>query len=58
LIVSALCEAKGVAAAPSWSKTKKAELAAFAAREIAGTGWLPEALRLRDESSVAVDEAA
>ena len=57
-IVSALCEAKGVPAAPSWSKMKKAELAAFAAREIAGTGWLPEAMRLRDESSVTIDEAA
>lgn len=57
-IVSALCEAKGVTAAPSWAKMKKAELAAFAAREIAGTGWLPETLRLRDEPSVSIDEAA
>lgn len=57
-IVSALCEAKGVPAAPSWSKMKKAELAAFAAREIAGTGWLPEVMHLRNESSVTVDEAA
>jgi ParB family transcriptional regulator, chromosome partitioning protein len=54
-IVSALCEAKGVPAAPSWSKMKKAELAAFAAREIVGTGWLPEPMRLRDER---IDEAA
>jgi len=57
-IVSALCEAKGVPAAPSWSKKKKAELAAFAAREIAGTGWLPEAMRLRDEQDVERSEAA
>jgi len=44
-IVADLCAAKGVPAAPSWSRMKKAELAAFAAREIAGTGWLPEVLR-------------
>ncbi|RDJ02957.1 hypothetical protein [Rhizobium grahamii] len=31
-IVMALCEAKGVPAAPSWSKMKRAELAALAAR--------------------------
>jgi antirestriction protein ArdC len=29
----------------SWSKLKKAELAALAEREITGTGWLPEPLR-------------
>ncbi len=57
-IVAALCEAKGVPAAPSWSKMKKAELAALAAREIAGTGWLPEAMRLRDEPEADLDEAA
>ncbi len=57
-IVSALCEAKGVPAAPSWSKMKKVELAAFAAREIASTGWLPEAMRLRDERDTIIDEAA
>jgi ParB family chromosome partitioning protein len=45
-IIAALCEAKGVSPAPSWAKMKKAELAAFAAREIAGTGWLPETLRI------------
>ena len=43
--VTALCEAKGVPAAPAWSRMKKAELAALAAREIAGTRWLPEVLR-------------
>ncbi len=57
-IVAALCEAKNVPAAPTWSKMKKAELAAFAAREVAGTGWLPEAMRLRDEVPVSFDEAA
>ncbi|MBB3481922.1 MULTISPECIES: hypothetical protein [unclassified Rhizobium] len=40
-----LCEAKGTPAAPAWSRMKKAELAALAAREVAGTGWLPEVLR-------------
>lgn len=52
-IVAALCEAKGVPAAPSWSKMKKAELAAFAAREVAGTGWLPEVLRLSERDQAA-----
>ena len=45
LIIAALCEAKGTDAAPSWSKMKKSELAKFAERELAGTGWLPELLR-------------
>lgn len=44
-IVAALCEAKGVPAAPAWGRMKKAELAVLAAREIAGTRWLPEVLR-------------
>lgn len=54
-IVSALCEAKGVPAAPAWSRMKKAELAVIAAREIAGTRWLPEVLRARGDT---VGEAA
>jgi len=37
-----LCEAKGTPAAPAWSRMKKAELAALAAREVAGTGWCPK----------------
>ncbi len=57
-IVTALREAKGVPAAPSWSKMKNAELAALAAREIAGPGWLPEVMRLRDEQSVELSQAA
>jgi hypothetical protein len=57
-IVTALCEAKGVPAAPSWSKMKKADLAVFAAREVAGTGWLPDAMRLRDDTDADIDEAA
>lgn len=44
-IVEALCEAKGGTPAPAWSKMKKAELAAFAARELTGSGWLPSVLR-------------
>jgi hypothetical protein len=37
---------------------KKAELAALAAREVAGTGWLPEVLRARDPQSDELDELA
>jgi ParB family chromosome partitioning protein len=44
-IITALCEAKGVPAAPAWGRMKKPDLAALAAREIAGTRWLPEVLR-------------
>ena len=54
-IVTALCEAKGVPAAPAWSRMKKAELAALAAREIVGTRWLPEVLR---PHAAVLDEAA
>jgi len=36
-IIAALCEAKGVPAAPAWNRMKKAELAALAAREGQGT---------------------
>jgi ParB family transcriptional regulator, chromosome partitioning protein len=44
-ILMVLEDAKGVPAAPGWAKLKKAELAPLAARQIAGTGWLPEPLR-------------
>jgi ParB family transcriptional regulator, chromosome partitioning protein len=37
---------------------KKADLAAFAARELSGSGWLPEVLRLRDCRIDQIDEAA
>lgn len=57
-IVSALCEAKGTPAAPARSRMKKAELAALPAREVAGTGWLPEVLRARDPLSDSMDNAA
>ncbi len=43
-IVEALREVKR-AIAPAWSDMKKADLAALAEREIAGSGWLPEPLR-------------
>jgi len=43
-IVDALREMKG-AEAPAWNRMKKADLAALAERETAGTGWLPEPLR-------------
>ncbi len=57
-IIAALCEAKGVSPAPSWTKMKKADLAAFAARELSGSGWLPEVLRLRDCRIDQIDEVA
>ena len=41
---TALREVKG-AVAPTWTGMKKAGLASFAQREIAGTGSLPEPLR-------------
>jgi len=47
-ILAALTEAKGTAPAPSWAKMKKAELAALAERQVAGTGWLPVALSIAD----------
>lgn len=43
-ILACLQEIKG-ATAPSWTKAKKAELAAIAERELADSGWLPELLR-------------
>jgi ParB family transcriptional regulator, chromosome partitioning protein len=44
-IVAAIEEAKGVPAAPGWAKLKKAELAQLAAKQVAGTGWLPQPLK-------------
>ena len=44
-VVSAITKAKGTPAKRSWDKMKKAALAAFAEREIAGTGWLPQPLK-------------
>lgn len=45
-IMEALSDAGVPARTRSWAKLKKAELAALAEREIGGTGWLPEPLRL------------
>jgi ParB family transcriptional regulator, chromosome partitioning protein len=44
-ILDALAAARHQPPAPAWEKLKKAELAAIADREIAGTGWLPDILR-------------
>jgi ParB family chromosome partitioning protein len=44
-IVSAITEAKNIPAKKSWDKQKKAAFAAFAEREVAGTGWLPKLLK-------------
>lgn len=49
-IQAAICEAKSSSPAPSWAKMKKAELAALAERQVAGTGWLPAPLRMADGS--------
>ena len=44
-IVNAIREATGKPSKRSWEKLKKTEFAVLAEREIAGTGWLPLALR-------------
>jgi ParB family chromosome partitioning protein len=45
MILSDLEAARAMPCAPAWAKLKKAELAALAEREMAGTGWLPAPLR-------------
>ncbi len=45
-ILEALSEAGRPARTRAWSKLKKTELAALAEREIRGTGWLPQPLRV------------
>jgi ParB family transcriptional regulator, chromosome partitioning protein len=45
-VIAALTEAKGIPVKRSWQKLKKSELAALAEREIAGTSWLPQPVRL------------
>jgi ParB family chromosome partitioning protein len=50
-ILSAVQEAKGAEPAPAWSKLKKAELAAVATRQVEGTGWLPETLRVSERAT-------
>lgn len=44
-------EAKDGSFAPGWAKMKKADLAALAEREIAGTGWLAAPVRIDDAAS-------
>jgi hypothetical protein len=53
-----LQEAKGVPPAPAWHSMKKSELALRAARETAGSGWLPELLRSRETDAPEISEAA
>ena len=48
-ILEALREANG-SIAPAWADMKKADLAALAERQIAGSGWLPEPLRAAIET--------
>jgi ParB family chromosome partitioning protein len=43
-ILEALFADKG-AVAPAWNTAKKSDLAAIAERELATSGWLPEALK-------------
>lgn len=45
-VAAAIAEAKAVPAKRSWDKLKKSELALLAEREIAGSGWLPEPVRV------------
>jgi ParB family chromosome partitioning protein len=44
-ILDALREGRSQPPAPAWEKMKKGELATLAARELAGSGWLPPLLR-------------
>jgi ParB family chromosome partitioning protein len=57
-IIQALQEAKNVPPAPAWHGMKKSELALLAARETAGSGWLPALLRSRDSEVSELNEAA
>ena len=57
-IIEALQQAKGTPPAPAWQNMKKSELAVLAAREIAGTGWLPELLRPRTTAVQEIKKAA
>ena len=55
---AAITEAKGTPCAPAWEKLKKAELAALAERQTAGTGWLPKPLRLAQDAGTKDHAAA
>ncbi|TCQ74746.1 ParB family chromosome partitioning protein [Ochrobactrum sp. BH3] len=52
-IEQALTESKGADFAEGVSSMKKADAAAYAERQIAGTSWLPEQMRLAEAASVA-----
>jgi ParB family chromosome partitioning protein len=49
-IMDALTEAGRSLRTCAWSKLKKGELAALAKRELAGTGWLPQQLRMTSDA--------
>lgn len=56
-IEQALTEAKGADFASGVSAMKKADAAAYAERQIAGTGWLPAPIRIAAVSPQEADEA-
>jgi ParB family transcriptional regulator, chromosome partitioning protein len=56
-----ICEAlreAGKDGGPSRESMKKGELSRLAEQEIATSGWLPEPLRITDESAAAVEEGS
>jgi ParB family chromosome partitioning protein len=57
LIIKAVCEARKRTPSPKWETMKKAELAAMAERDVSGTDWLPEPLRV-EQSETELDQAA
>ena len=57
-IIQALQEAKNAPPAPAWHGMKKSDLALLAARETAGSGWLPELLRSRGTDIPEINEAS
>jgi ParB family chromosome partitioning protein len=57
LIIKAVCEAGKRTPSPKWETMKKAELAAMAERDVSGTDWLPEPLRV-EQSETELDQAA
>jgi ParB family chromosome partitioning protein len=58
VIIKAVCEAKSRHPAAKWETMKKADLAAMAEREVAGTGWLPVQLRVSIPDEAPLAEAA
>ena len=57
-IMEALSEAGRPVRTRSWSKLKKSELAALAERELDGTGWLPQPLRMKADEEQSSDTQA